>query len=197
MKKALFVILLLVLAVVGTKDSIIQPRNDAISLRSRAVPPMEIQRPKPAPSGIAPARLFIPALDIHADIETVHVLDNGQMGVPESTDKVGYLSNGVLPGAIGNAVMDGHVDSYVGPAVFFSLRTLTKGDIVIVKDERGKAIEFAVEAVETYPTDAAPIGKIFGSTKEPRLNLITCSGKYSRKKREHLERLVVFTKRIG
>jgi len=119
------------------------------------------------------------------------------MGVPKGTDNVGYLSNGVLPGAVGNAVMDGHVDSYVGPAVFFPLRNLSKGDVVIVKDAKGKAIEFAVEAVETYKTADAPIARIFGPTNESRLNLITCTGKYSRKKREHLERLVVYAIRIG
>jgi Sortase (surface protein transpeptidase) len=148
------------------------------------------------PTGIVPARLYIPAIDLHATVEAVHVLDNGQMGVPKSSEKVGYLMNGVLPGAIGNAVMDGHYDSYKGPAVFFRLKQLNPGDVVIVKNERGNPMEFVVQAVKAYKTSAAPVTAIFGPSIEPRLNLITCAGKYSRSKREHQERLVVYTKRL-
>jgi late competence protein required for DNA uptake (superfamily II DNA/RNA helicase) len=35
---------------------------------------------------------------------------------------------------------------------------------------------------------------IFGPTEERHLNLITCAGRYSRSKKEHEGRLVVFTK---
>jgi LPXTG-site transpeptidase (sortase) family protein len=92
--------------------------------------------------------------------------------------------------------MDGHVDNYKGPAVFFRLKELKKGDTVIIKNEKGNEITFVVDSVEIYKTSEAPINKIFGPTNEPRLNLITCTGKYSRKKREHEARLVIFTKRL-
>ncbi|TVY03343.1 class F sortase [Cohnella terricola] len=145
--------------------------------------------------GIVPSRLYIPSIGLHADIEPVGVLENGQMGVPNNTDKVGYLASGILPGAVGNAVMDGHVDHYKGPAIFFRLRTLKKGDEVIVKNDKGHFVSFVVESVEAYKTSEAPIPRIFGPSADPRLNLITCAGKYSRKKKEHQERLVVYTKR--
>lgn len=149
------------------------------------------------PTGIVPARIYIPVIDLHANIDAVTVLDNGQMGVPKSSGKVGYLLNGILPGAIGNAVMDGHYDSSKGPAVFYHLKRLKQGDVVIVKNERGNTMEFVVQAVKAYKTSEAPINEIFGSSIEPRLNLITCAGKYSRSKKEHLERLVVYTKRLS
>jgi LPXTG-site transpeptidase (sortase) family protein len=149
-----------------------------------------------ADKGIVPAKLYIPALRIQAIVEPVYVSDKGQMGVPRSTERVGYLSSGVLPGAIGNAIMDGHVDNYKGPAVFFQLKQLKKGDAVIVKNDTGCKIQFVVDSVEIYKTSEAPLPKIFGSTKESRLNLITCTGRYSRKKKEHEARLVVYTKRL-
>ncbi|MFC4302580.1 class F sortase [Cohnella boryungensis] len=156
-------------------------------------------RPEANPSheqGIVPTRLYIPSLDLHADIEPVGVLDNGQMGVPADTESVGYLAGGALPGAAGNAVMAGHVDHYKGPAVFYGLRYLKKGDQVVVKNVAGRAIAFVVDEVKSYKPSEAPIRQIFGPSAESRLNLITCSGKYSRKKREHQERLVVYAKRI-
>jgi LPXTG-site transpeptidase (sortase) family protein len=146
--------------------------------------------------GIFPVMLYIPAVRIHAIVEPVSVSDKGQMGVPQNTERVGYLSSGVLPGEIGNAIMDGHVDNYKGPAVFFQLKKLKKGDRVVVQNDKNCKIQFVVESVEIYKTSEAPIQKIFGPANESRLNLITCTGKYSRKNKEHEARLVVFTKRL-
>lgn len=148
--------------------------------------------------GIIPAKLYIPALQILALVDPVSITDDGQMDVPAYTRRVGILSkssDGVMPGAIGNAVMDGHVDSPTGPAVFFRLKQIKKGDKVIIKNKEGCRIDFSVEAVETYKTTEAPISKIFGPSNESRLNLITCTGTFIRKTKEYQERLVVYTKR--
>ncbi|MFD2327732.1 class F sortase [Cohnella sp. GCM10020058] len=159
--------------------------------------PLSLQKPKRtiASKGIVPARIYIPAIDLHADVASVNVKDNGQMDVPKDDKTVGYLLNGVYPGAIGNAVMNGHYDNYKGAAVFFNLKQLNKGDLVVVKNKEGATIEFAVESVRSYKTSEAPLSGIFGPSDEARLNLITCSGKYSRSKKEHQERLVVYSKR--
>ncbi len=123
-------------------------------------------------------------------------MDNGQLGVPANFEDVGYFSPAdILPGAVGNVIMDGHVDSREGPAVFFPLKKLKRGDSVILKSNEGEKIEFILESVKLYKTDEAPIQKIFGPTNEARLNLITCGGKYIRQKKEYEARLVVYTKR--
>lgn len=144
--------------------------------------------------GIVPYMLDIPEVRIHSIIEPVTFLENGQMGVPSNTNRVGYLSTGILPGAAGKAIMDGHVDTYTGPAVFYPLKKLKKGDFVYVTGGGGCKIQFAVESVKFYLTSEAPIQKIFGPTEEHRLNLITCAGRYSRSRKEHEGRLVVYTK---
>ncbi|MFC3799563.1 class F sortase [Cohnella sp. GCM10012308] len=161
--------------------------------------PLDLQKPKKTivSEGIVPARIYIPAIDLHANVTVVNVKDNGQMDVPKDDKTVGYLLNGVYPGAIGNAVMDGHYDNYKGAAVFFHLKRLNKGDLVVVKNTDGAMVEFAVESVQSFKTAEAPVSQIFGKTDEARLNLITCSGKYSRSKKEHQERLVVFAKRVA
>lgn len=208
MKKALIgITLICIVALTGSNDSLLlqrpapQQRQESVPLAPESAKykaaKVQTEKKDVLTNGIVPARLYIPSIDLHAAVETVHALDNGQMGVPKSTKTVGYLANGVLPGAPGNAIMDGHVDSYTGPAIFYRLKRLNKGDVVIVKNGQGKAIEFIVQAVEAYKTSEAPIDRIFGPAKDSRLNLITCTGKYSRKKREHLERLVVYTTRHG
>lgn len=149
------------------------------------------------PKPFLPTLLVIPAIGVSAQIQPVAVLTNGQMGVPKDTDLVGISYPGILPGAQGNIILDGHVDSYTGPAVFFNLKKLQRGDAIIVSNNSGRKLTYLVESVEIFATSEAPLERIFGETKEPRLNLITCTGRYSRKKKEHEKRLIVFTKLEG
>lgn len=151
----------------------------------------------PLPKPFMPTELIIPAIKVKANIEPVGVLDNGQMDVPKQTEVVGILHPGVIAGEQGNMVMDGHVDSYSGPAVFFNLKKLKPGDPIIVRDMNREKLTYIVQSVESYPTSDAPVDRVFGETDERMLNLVTCSGKYSRKKREHEQRLIVFAKLDG
>ncbi|OAB41660.1 class F sortase [Paenibacillus glacialis] len=144
-----------------------------------------------------PTQLIIPSIHVFSKIKPVGVLANGQMDVPQSTDLVGILHPGVLAGAKGNLIMDGHVDSYTGPAVLFDLKKLKPRDIIIVRDNLDRQLTYRVESVESFITSEAPIERIFGETDEIRLNLITCTGTYSRKKKEHQKRLIVFAKLDG
>lgn len=144
-----------------------------------------------------PNRLLIPSVRLDAPVEPVGVLPNGQMGVPKSTKTVGILANGVVPGQKGNALIAGHVDSYSGPAVFYPLKKLKVGDPVLISNANNDFLVFKVVAVESYRTAEAPLDKIFGDTDEARLNLITCTGKYNRQKREHEKRLVIYTRLAG
>ncbi|MGN7408935.1 MULTISPECIES: class F sortase [unclassified Sporosarcina] len=143
--------------------------------------------------GIIPVTLEIPAIGVKSDIENVGELENGQMGVPEGVDNVGWFEPGTLPGNSGSSVMAGHIDSLTGPAVFYKLDKLKKGDEVVVRDADGKSLTFIVTKTEKYPRKNAPIEEIFGFSYGSRLNLITCTGEFNRKAKTHEERLVVYT----
>ncbi|MFF2483320.1 class F sortase [Paenibacillus sp. NPDC058071] len=144
------------------------------------------------PGKIIPNTLWIPSVSIKAPIEPVKLLENGQMGVPESSEVAGLFIEGVLPGEEGNALIAGHVDNYTGPAIFYPLKRLKPGHPIILSDENGKYLVYMVDAVESYLTAEAPLDRIFGDTDKERLNIITCAGKYDRKKKEHEKRLVVY-----
>ncbi|CQR55443.1 peptidase C60 sortase A and B [Paenibacillus riograndensis SBR5] len=152
-----------------------------------------IDEPKP----FMPDLLTIPAISVKAGIQPVSLLENGQMDVPDNTEITGILFPGVLPGGKGNVIIDGHVDSYSGPAVFFKLKKLKQGDKVIVSSKTGRQLTYIVESVEAFTPAEAPMERIFGETGERRMNLITCTGRYSRKKKEHEKRLIIFTKLDG
>lgn len=147
--------------------------------------------------GIKPVTLEIPAIGVTSDVENVGELENGQMGVPEGVDNVGWFEPGTLPGNRGSSVMAGHIDSLTGPAVFYKLDQLKKGDEVVVKDAEGKSLTFIVTKTERYPRKDAPIDEIFGFSYGSRLNLITCTGEFNHKAKTHEERLVVYTELAG
>lgn len=146
------------------------------------------------PKAIIPNQVWVPSVGIKAKVQPVGLLENGQMDVPKSSDVAGIFVKGVLPGEKGNALMAGHLDNYTGPAIFHPLKRVKPGDPIVISNEEGKYLVFSVIAVESYLTAEAPLEKIFGDTDLEQLNLITCAGKYDRKKREHNKRLVVYTR---
>lgn len=144
-------------------------------------------------NGILPTFIEIPAIGVAATIENVGRIENGQMGVPSEMDVVGWFEPGPLPGERGNAVMAGHVDSKTGPAVFYKLDRLQKGDEIIIKSSDGQSKVFVVTGMETYDRKNAPVEDIFGFSYSSNLNLITCTGDFNRKDNTHEERLVVYS----
>jgi sortase (surface protein transpeptidase) len=142
--------------------------------------------------GITPVKVEIPSINVEANIEQVGILDNGQMGVPQAVNDVGWFEPGVKPGSKGSSVLAGHVDSKTGPAIFFNLKDLKPGDEIFVTDEQGTTLTFTVKDQKSYPRGSAPIDEIFQTTEGQNLNLITCSGTFNRSEGTHEERLVVF-----
>ncbi|CAG7626892.1 class F sortase [Paenibacillus allorhizosphaerae] len=147
--------------------------------------------------GIVPATIEIPAIKLQpSEVIKVGVLPGGEMGVPEDWHTAGWFESGYLPGEPGNAVMSGHVDNREGLGIFFFLKSLQVGDQVVVADETGKKLTFAVKKLEIYLPEEAPLEQIFGESTVPRLNLITCTGTFSAKTLSYDKRLVVYTELV-
>jgi LPXTG-site transpeptidase (sortase) family protein len=147
-------------------------------------------------TAIVPVVIEIPALDVKAPVEQVGTLKNGQMGVPEDFNSVGWYKDGGMPGDRGSAVLAGHVDSKTGPAVFYKLESLKKGDKIMVSDKDGKQLTFAVIRTKAYPRKNAPVDEVFGFSYRKKMNLITCTGNFNRNEGTHEKRLVVYTELV-
>lgn len=179
------------------EDIIMEDSSDEENESTTVVQTSEpVQPVSSGPRGIHPSVISIPSIDVRADIEDVGILDNGQMGVPDDGDTVGWFHRGAKPGASGNAVMAGHVDDRSGPAIFYELDQLDLGDRVYIENISGEELVFEVTRLEVYPYDDAPIDVVFGPSSTQRLNLITCTGEFDRNEGTHRERLVVFTELI-
>ena len=69
-----------------------------------------------------------------------------------------------------------HTDTGSGPAVFYRLGALHRGDRVeIVRADRSVA-HFAVDGVEVYPKEDFPDRKVYAAAPNAQLRLITCGG---------------------
>ena len=152
--------------------------------------------PAPAPF----VRLSIPAIGVNAPIESVGVRPDGAMETPgqHPWNDVAWYSAGPRPGERGSAVIAGHLDRPGGtPAVFWRLRDLHVGDIVLVVDAHGKTLRFHVTRMMYYPPQAAPVQDIFGNTAGSFLNLTTCAGGWIPTQHQTTLRLVVYTSLVG
>ena len=77
----------------------------------------------------------------------------------------------------GAAVIEGHVDSYQGPAVFFRLGALRPGNQIDVTLADGITAVFRVTGVREYAKDKFPAETIYGPADYAALRLITCGGR--------------------
>ena len=143
-----------------------------------------------------PVRLEIPAIGVDASVEHVGLTAERAMDVPKDWMNVAWYQNGPLPGAVGNAVIAGHLDSSTGaPAVFWMLNRLAPGDEVAVTFDSGARFTFVVQELVEYDHDAEGevIDTVFGDALTPNLNLVTCQGVWDYGNGTYDKRLVVFT----
>jgi len=103
---------------------------------------------------------------------------------------VAWYQPGVTPGDAGDALFDGHLDWWTGPAVFWHLANLRVGDQVDVVHADGSQLVFKVDSTSTYPWNSRP-DSLFTTTGPPSISLVTCSGTWDRQRQTYLSRLVV------
>ncbi|WP_329119465.1 class F sortase [Streptomyces sp. NBC_01465] len=150
-----------------------------------------------APS--VPQRVRIPALHLDAPLTGLGLDDEGRLTAPPEDDRnlAGWYEDGTTPGATGTAVVAGHVDTHEGPAVFYGLGALKKGNTVDVDRADGTTAVFTIDAIEVYASDDFPDKKVYGRAARPELRLITCGGGFSKAKQEYLGNVVVFAHLTG
>jgi sortase (surface protein transpeptidase) len=146
----------------------------------------------------APTKLAIPAIGVDVrGIIDLKLQKNGELQVPKDFDDVGWFTGGPAPGQFGPAVLAGHVDSKSGPAVFWKLGEVKRGDRVQVGRADGRTATFVVDAVERYAKNAFPTTKVYGNTtNRSELRLITCGGTFDRKTGHYRDNVVVYAHQV-
>jgi sortase (surface protein transpeptidase) len=160
----------------------------------RIVAPPEAATPVPV---ARPVSLTIPLIGVQTRLIMLGLTAAGQLQVPSSTSVAGWYTGGPRPGAIGPAVIVGHIDSVTGPGVFFRLSQLSTGDKVYVRRADGTLAEFRVTSVQTYPKDRFPTQAVYGPVPDPELRLITCGGAFDAATGHYLSNVVVYATEVS
>ena len=152
-------------------------------------------------SSSEPAAIDIPAIGVHSEMQQVGLSAVLTLEVPAPGphyNQAAWYKHSATPGAIGPAIIVGHVDSATdGPSVFFHLGNLRPGDEVLVTRRDGTVAIFAIEAVRRYPKDDFPTELVYGGTDHAALRLITCGGTFDRAQRSYLDNVIVFATLVG
>jgi hypothetical protein len=142
-----------------------------------------------------PVSVSIPEIGVRSKLLSLGLNSDGSIAVPSlatSADKAAWYKYSVTPGQIGAAVIEGHVDSYEGPAVFYRLGELRPGNRIDVTLANGITAVFLVTGVREYAKDKYPAEMIYGPTNYAALRLITCGGDFDAATHHYLSSVVVF-----
>jgi hypothetical protein len=139
-----------------------------------------------------PASLIIPVIGVKTALVGLGLAASGALRVPSSTAVAGWYTGSPRPGAIGSAVIAGHIDSKTGPGVFFRLPELRVGDRIYVRRADGTTVEFRVTALGTYQKDYFPTATVYGAAPDPELRLITCGGTFDYATGHYLSNTVIY-----
>jgi sortase (surface protein transpeptidase) len=144
-----------------------------------------------------PEKLEIPAIGVNIVVGRLGLQPDGEVEVPATTRTVGWFVDGATPGQIGSAVILGHVDSYLGPGIFFELKTLKANDMIIVTLADGTVTRFRVNRVVQYAKTDFPDQLVFGSHGTRSLQLVTCGGPFDPSTGHYLANIVVFSRLVS
>ena len=153
-----------------------------------------VAAPQPAAPGpvASPQSLTIAPIGVDTRLIALGITAQGTVQVPSTTTVAGWYTHSPRPGAIGPAVILGHIDSVKGPGVFFRLAGLRPGADIEVHRSDGSAVAFRVTGVQTYPKDHFPTRSVYGPTPDAELRLITCGGAFDSASGHYLSNVIVY-----
>ena len=149
----------------------------------------------------APVSLNIPAIGVRSPLLDLGLNPDGTVQVPSLDDpdsKAGWYRNSPTPGALGPAIILGHIDSKkYGPGVFYDLGRLQPGQEIDVTRADGTIAVFRIDGVRSYPKDNFPSLQVYGNIDHAGLRLITCGGVFDPSKSSYQSNIVVFASLVS
>jgi hypothetical protein len=182
-------------ALVGGVTATVALRDDGQPRAASTVPgPGAASLAGPPTSGSVvrrPQRISIPEVGVESGLVDLAIDPRGELAPPPSFDVAGWFAGGIVPGDRGPALIAGHVDSRVGPGVFFRLSEVATGDEIRVALSDGTITSFRVTSVARFAKDEFPTAQVYGPSPVPQLNLVTCGGDFDSSERRYADNVVV------
>jgi hypothetical protein len=171
----------------------------AASAAPGGLTPLSTPAPLPKPPTLTappPVALQIPAIGVHTKVTRLGLTRRGTLQVPSSPSVAGWYTGSPRPGEIGSSIIAGHIDSYLGPGVFYRLRELHPGNRIYVRQAGGTLAVFQVTAVHRYPKAHFPTAEVYGAVPDAELRLITCGGTFDYTTHNYLSNIVVYSTEV-
>jgi hypothetical protein len=141
-----------------------------------------------------PVFVAIPRIGVRSDLVRLGLDPQGALAVPRDPAQAGWFTGSAAPGALGPAVIAGHVTWNGVPAVFYRLGGLRPGDRVIVGRRDGRTAVFTINRVASFPKSRFPSHAVYGAIDHAGLRLITCGGTYDAARHRYLSNVVAFAR---
>jgi Sortase domain len=140
-----------------------------------------------------PWTVRIPSIGVNARLIVLGSPDNEYLPVPSLAEafRVGWYDFTSVPGQPGNVVLVGHVDTYLGPAVFYNLYMLRPGNPIEVMLGKHHYARYFVRSVRELPKADFPTMQIFSDTRARQLWVITCGGDFDYATHHYLDNIIV------
>jgi sortase (surface protein transpeptidase) len=166
---------------------------------TKAPSPLDASAVAPALPPSKPLEIEIPVLRVKAPVMLLGRNSDSSVQVPPlgNHNLAGWYVGSVTPGADGSSIILGHVDSYTGPSVFFSIKELLAGDKVDVVRADGSVAEFAVDGVQKVAKAQFPASDVYANTPYPSLRLVTCGGPFDAASGHYADNIVVYAHLTG
>lgn len=139
-----------------------------------------------------PTHLTIADIGVSTDLIELGKNDDGTMQTPDDFAIAGWYKHSPTPGEIGPSIIVGHVDNYLGPAVFFRLKELQQGQLIRIARDDGRTATFSVDKVETLDQNNFPTEAVYGNIDHAGIRLITCGGTYDVLSGRYSHNIVVY-----
>jgi sortase (surface protein transpeptidase) len=139
-----------------------------------------------------PIRVEIPRIAVASTLDRLGQAPDRTVEVPRRWEVAGWYAGGTRPGDSGSAVILGHVDSKSGPAVFYRLGELRRGDGVTIRRADGSSVRFVVQRTEQYDKRRFPTDAVYYPTLTPALRLVTCGGQFDYATGHYRSNVIVF-----
>lgn len=172
---------------IGKKETVVQ--SDAIP----SAPQVSVFENALKPIYSNPMALEIASVNIQLKLIEVGVDDTGGLEAPKEWLNGGWYNDGAKAGEPGNLVINGHYDDNLGrPAAFWTLKNVSIGDKVTVKDSLGRFYVYTVTEKFYVDINDPDRLKIFeNQTDKAHITLITCGGVWLSGYSTYSKRLVI------
>jgi LPXTG-site transpeptidase (sortase) family protein len=174
----------------GDPADALSPLAKKLGPRQSAVP--EIVAPRPRPVGLQMQSIDVSRFPVRA----VGLEPDGQMEIPDETE-IGWYQYGATAGQPGATVLAAHVSWNRTSGPFAQLGRVEPGEQIEVTLDDGNVRRYEVTERAVYGKLELPRERLWRTTGDETLVLITCGGDFNPEIRRYRENIVVYAVPVG